>query len=111
VALPTNSGQEPVRGEAIQSPLRRRSGVGCPRTPGALADDSGDDNDDNQRRTIPAIEHRLSTVAGHRAWVTVGYGSEGRSLKRSGYGGPVDGVDGEGRPRTRWLHAGRVRHQ
>ncbi|GAA2120744.1 hypothetical protein GCM10009780_80950 [Actinomadura alba] len=34
-----------------------------------------DDNDDNHRHTIPASEHRQSTVAKHRARVTVGYGS------------------------------------
>jgi hypothetical protein len=75
------------------------------------ADDNRDDNDDNQRHTIPSTGHRQPKVAVHRTCATVGYGSEGRSLKRSGYAGPVDAVDGEGRPRTRWLHAGRIRHR
>jgi hypothetical protein len=41
-------------------------------------DDSRDDNDDNQRHTVPATGHRRPTVTEHRACAAVGYGSEGR---------------------------------
>lgn len=36
-----------------------------------------DDNEDNQRHTIPAIRHRQPTLVVHPTCATVGYGSEG----------------------------------
>jgi hypothetical protein len=54
------------------------------RTPGFLPDDNRDDNDDSQRHTIPAGRCRPLTLGRHRAWATVGYGSEGWGFDPSG---------------------------
>jgi hypothetical protein len=40
-------------------------------------DDNLDDNDNNQRHTIPAVGHRSPTLIGRRACAAVDYGSEG----------------------------------
>jgi hypothetical protein len=55
--------------------------------PGVLPDDSGDDNDDNQRHTITTAGHPSFTVVGHRSWATVGYGSEARQIVSIAVGG------------------------
>jgi hypothetical protein len=64
-------------GPAAGAGLRRVEVTQLAGPSAAASDDNGDDNDGNQRRTVPAVGHRLLTVVAHRAWATVGYGSDG----------------------------------
>ena len=73
----TGDGAPILLGPAAGAGLRRAEVTQLAGPSAAVADDNGDDNDGNQRRTIPVTQHCLPTVAGHWARTPVGYGSEG----------------------------------